>query len=163
MKGSPLTAALALAVAGCSANDDSRVDLIEIGGGEEPGYRIVVRRDGRGEIRSESGLERKFRLTASQFQRLESDLRSWKSDAQPVNDASIQHMMEWGNCRPGDLSVSDAGGMYLRWQGPELNVHQNIYFGCLAERNAVRYRRLEEAVDRLPIQSFLEEAGRPHR
>ena len=158
-----LGAALAIALAGCSAPVKPKIDMIEIHMSGEVGYDIIARPDGSGEFESggsPTAIKRSFRLRPGQYERLASDIRPWMREARPVTEASMKRMIEFGECPKPETLIRDAGAAYLHWKGPNLDVYRLVEFGCEAKRNELRYRRLWEAVDRLPIQSFVGEASR---
>lgn len=162
-----LAFAAAFALAGCSAPVDPKIDMIEIHASGWVGYNIIVRPDGSGEFESgyPEAMKRTFRLKPGQYERLASDIRPWLREAKPVpvNQAEWTRLIEYGDCPKPETLICDAGALYLHWKGPKLDVYRLIELGCDTKRNAERYRRLEEAVDRLPIKPFVDEAIRRSR
>lgn len=45
----------------------------------------------------------------------------------------------------------DAGAMYIRWIGPQYNVHFLMDFGCDTERNPAMNRQMHRTFEQLPL------------
>lgn len=91
-----------------------------------------------------------FRMTAKQFIAFRGMLEPYRAKAEAYTDDDVRRMNNY-SCPPNLPSVTDVGGMYIRWIGPHYNVHFLMAFGCDPDRHAARNRRMHAIFDRLPL------------
>jgi hypothetical protein len=118
-------AAFVTCAAGChSQNDAPNVDTIEIRSSGMFAYDMIVHANGQGEV--EQFLlhtRRNFALENAEFQELTTAVKPYLAHARPASDRSV--------FKPGCANPPvDADVLYLRWQGPSVNAHRVIDFGC---------------------------------
>ena len=107
-----------------SGASSDQIDAIEVRTSGLSAEDIVIHSNGRGELRQFlTKRTRDFLVTPAEFRKLANVLRPYSRHARPVEDKSV-----WkSKCAAPSI---DAGTIYLRWQGPQLNVHNVIDFGC---------------------------------
>lgn len=151
---------VAVLLASCSV-DVPKVDTIEIHRSGDVSYNVIVHANGTGEFEGSRLLpekgKRAFALKPGQFDQLASAIEPYMHDARPVTDASLHDIVygNWPKCAPKSPYTYDVPALYLRWQGPKINVHYLVDFGCNYDANRARDQRLLDAVHRLPIRQFL--------
>ena len=162
-----LTAFAAL-LTGCAPLEATRVDTIELHHSGWFAYNVVVHADGRGIFDAnphnlkdyvppfpEKG-RKAFKITPGEFKELKRSLNPYLRTAKPITEQSLMDIIEGKvGCEPGQPMGQDFGALYLRWQGPKLNVHTIVEFGCDPLGRAEEYARLQKAVERLPLERFL--------
>jgi hypothetical protein len=153
--------AATLALTNCTpGKEEPVVDTIEIHHSGWVGYNVIVHANGTGEFEGSPSLAEKsrkaFALKQGQFEQLASTLKPYLRYAQPVTDKSIRDIVDgaWPKC-PSPMRTIDAGALYLHWQGPRVNVHYLVDFGCDEHQNRGRNKRLLDAVHQLPIKQYL--------
>ncbi|MDB5692922.1 MAG: hypothetical protein JWO81_1985, partial [Alphaproteobacteria bacterium] len=84
-------------------------------------------------------------------------IRPYLRYADPVTDKSKRAKDDgtWPKCPTVRPRTTDVGALYLHWQGPKVNVHYLVDFGCDEQQNRGRNKRLLDAVHRLPIRQYL--------
>ena len=139
----------------CKATEPlPRVDRIEM---RQSGWSAVdVEIDSRGVGRYElSDFPKKragsFSLTAQQNAALLKRLEPFQRKAEPLTDEGIKRELE-ARCPEGVPSVTDAGGFWVHWVGPNYDRHYSVDFGCDYERNRVRNDELRDILQSLPIR-----------
>jgi hypothetical protein len=110
-------------------------------------YDMIVHSNGQGEVAQFLlGTKRAFALENGQFEELSNVLRPYLTNARPASDMSV-----W---TPSCANPPrDAGVLYLRWQGPSVNAHRVIDFGCTHWWQS--HRQLLNAVDHLERRANL--------
>ncbi len=91
-----------------------------------------------------------FLLTKPQFAALLKRLERFQREAEPFNFKSVKRIFE-RTCPKGVPTVTDAGGFWIHWQGPNYNRHYFADFECDFERNSVRNRELLNILQSLPV------------
>jgi hypothetical protein len=91
-----------------------------------------------------------FKMTEKQFSALLSDLEPYRGQAEPYSEESAMRFMK-GICPAEASRTYDSGAMYIRWRGPNYDVHFLMDFGCDANRNADHYSRMHSIFERLPL------------
>ncbi len=131
-----------------SKSAQPRIDTIEIESTGHFAETFTVHSDGRGEYEGpQEFLDKRLRtftLKPGEFERVSSDLRPYLNSAKPVADKSIYDK----TCKYPSI---DAGGFYVRWQGPHLDDHKWLDYGCEHWwwRWLPRYKQVRNAYDEL--------------
>jgi len=130
-----------------------KVDRIEM---RQSGWSAVdVKIDSRGAGRYElSDFPKKagsFSLTPQQHAALLKRLEPFQREAEPMTEESIKRVLDV-RCPEGLPSVTDAGGLWVHWVGPNYDRHYSADFGCDYERNRARNDELRGILRSLPIQ-----------
>ena len=153
--------ALAVLLTSCSQSELAGIDTIEIHRSGRISYNVIVHANGKGEFEGsraipESG-KRTFALKPGQFDQLASSLQPYLRLAKPVTDESIRDVVEgkWPKCPANTPRVTDAGALYLHWQGSKTNVHYVVDLGCDETGNYEQNQSLLFAVYRLPIAELV--------
>jgi len=137
-----------------SAEPLPKVDRIELRQSGESAIDIEI--DTRGVGRYElSNFPKKqagsFSLTAQQHAALLKQLEPFQKEAEPLTDESIERVLE-ARCPEGVPSVTDAGGFWVHWVGPDYDSHYSADFGCDYERLRARNDELRGILRSLPIR-----------
>jgi hypothetical protein len=150
-----LTSLILLVTPGCNGAEPlPKVDRIEM---RESGWSAVdVEIDGRGLGRYElSNFPRKqagsFSLTPQQRVVLLKRLEPFQRQAEPLTADTIKRVLD-ARCPKGVPSVTDAGGFWVHWMGPNYDRHYSADFGCDYERNRARNDELRAILRSLPVR-----------
>jgi hypothetical protein len=140
---------------GCKAADPlPKVDRIEM---RQSGWSAVdVEIDSRGLGRYElTDFPKKeagsFSLSPQQRAALLKRLEPFQRQAEPLTDETIKRVLE-ARCPKGVPSVTDAGGFWVHWTGPDYDRHYSADFGCDYKRNRARNDALRGILRSLPIR-----------
>ncbi|HYW15057.1 MAG TPA: hypothetical protein VE891_02745 [Allosphingosinicella sp.] len=149
-----VAALLLCLTAGCGDPRPPPVDRIEIRVSGWSAVDIAVDRGGKGSFRlsepSPSGRAGSFSVTPLRFQRLRERLERYRNQAVPMTDESARKFIE-KECPQDVPFVTDAGGVYIRWIGPDLDQHFMADLGCDRERQESRNKELLDIVKSLPV------------
>lgn len=91
-----------------------------------------------------------FTLTPQQHAALLKRLEPFQREASPLTDKSIKRALE-ARCPEGVPSVTDAGGFWVHWVGPDYDRHYSADLGCDYQRNSSRNDDLRAILRSLPI------------
>jgi hypothetical protein len=131
-----------------------QVDRVELRISGWSAVDILVNRRGQGRYHLSdplpTGMDGSFSVRPEQFAGLLERLKPFQKHALPLTDKSAQDFVD-GRCPEGMPFVTDAGAIWVRWTGPNLDEHVLADLGCDAERNAFRNKELLETVKSLPV------------
>ncbi|HET9638227.1 MAG TPA: hypothetical protein VFP12_03385 [Allosphingosinicella sp.] len=154
------TAALAAALlalpstSGCDGSRPPEIDRIEIKVTGWSAVEIALDRGGKGSFRLSEPFPRgnsgALSVTPDRFQTLRRRLEPYRRQSVPVTEESARRFIE-AKCPEGVPSVTDAGGIYIRWIDETSDRHFAADFGCDPERQASRNEQLLGIVNSLPL------------
>jgi hypothetical protein len=144
----------ALAV-GCSGADQAPiVERIEMRLSGWSAMDVEVNSQGEGRYHFNEpypdGRSGSFSIPPQQFAELVERLKTYRRQAVPMTDKSVQEFIEI-TCPKGLPRVTDVGAVWVHWVGSASDQHFLADLGCDAERNAARNKELLGIVRSLPV------------
>lgn len=159
MKQSPVRIVLAtlllIVIVSCRGPERApNIDRIEIKLSGWSAVEVEINRRGEGRYQlsdpAPAGRSGTFSLSPQKFAALVERLRPFQRQSVRLTEESIAQVLE-SRCPEGLPEVTDAGGFWIRWTGPEYDHHYAADFGCDHERNRARNDRLRGIMESLPV------------
>jgi hypothetical protein len=146
-----------LSVVACSKADRPEIEKIEIRQSGWQSEDVTITSTGLGNYHVSEpypeGQSGTFKMTHEQFVSFLSGLEPYRAEAEPYTDESALRFIKYP-CPPKVPRTTDAGAMYIRWRGPEYDMHFLMDFGCDAKRHAKRNNQLRRTIERLPVPRY---------
>lgn len=143
---------------GCAGEQaPTRIDRIEMrnSGWTSVDVQINRRSEGQYQMSLDPGKKKgSFSVSPGQFTALVKRLRPFQEQAVPLNHESMRKILDF-RCPEGVPDVTDHGGFWIRWVGPNYDRHYSVDFGCDYERNRVRNNQLRSLLKDFPIPARL--------
>lgn len=153
--------ALLLLVASSSCRDSeptSSVDVVEMRLSGQSSIDVELNSRGEGRYKLSEPLENgsvnnrhgSFTVNPQQYLQVVERLEPFRRQAVPFTDESALAFIEQP-CPEGIPSMTDAGGVYIRWMGADLDQHYLADLGCDYQRNSRRNAELIGIMKTLPV------------
>ena len=148
-----LSAVLAL---GCSRSEPApTIDRVEMRLSGGTALDVSVNSKGEGKYHLgrplPDGSSGSFSFPPQQFSSIVQRLEPFRKEAIPVTEKSMAEFVEGKPCPRSTPFVTDAGGVWVHWLGPDYDKHYLAELGCDAERNAARHKTLLAIVESFPV------------
>jgi hypothetical protein len=145
---------LPLTACGAPSSTLPKVERIEMKRSGWSSLEIEVRTSGEGSFRLSEpfpkGHAGTFKISPKQFSTLVERLQPFQRESTPLTASSLRQLLGRA-CPEGVTQVTDAGGFWVHWIGPQLNDHYWADFGCDRERRRARNRELVAIMESLPV------------
>lgn len=145
---------LALLAVGCSKSP-STINRLEMRLSGRSALDVSISRDGKGRYHYDrplpQGVGGTFAIQPQQFSTLIKSLEPFRAQAVPVTEKSLQEFTFGPPCPAGVPYITDAGAVWIHWEGAGYNEHYLADLSCDPERNAARNKVLLGIMSGLPI------------
>jgi len=143
-----------LFVVACGKADRPEIEKIEIRQSGWQSQDVTIASTGLGNYHISEpypeGQSGTFKMTHEQFVSFLSSLEPYRADAEPYTDESALRFIKY-SCPPKVPRTTDAGAIYIRWRGPEYDMHFLMNFGCNSKHHAKRNSQLRRTFEQLPL------------